>query len=71
MSLRTKIQCVSVTDLNHTVGHKCHVSSKSVSWGGGGGGGGGHSCIKIGYSEPAQAKSREGSSSLAESSRVT
>ena len=49
-----------------------HPSSKSVSWSGGGGGGGwGPSCIKIGYSEPRGAESREGSLTLAESSRLT
>ena len=36
-----------------------------------GGGGWKTLCIKIGYSEPTRAESREGSSTLAESSRVT
>ena len=38
---------------------------------GGGGGGWKTLCIKIGYSEPTRAESREGCSTLAESSRVT
>ena len=46
-----------------------YVSSKTVSWDGRGGGG--PSCIKIGYSEPTRAESREGTSNGAESSRVT
>ena len=48
---------------------KINASSKSLSWSAQGGGG--PSCIKIGYSEPRGAESREGSSTLAESSRVT
>ena len=36
-----------------------------------GGGGLKTLCIKIGYSEPSPAESREGSSTVAESSRVT
>ena len=35
------------------------------------GGGGRSLCIKIGYSEPTRAESREGTSTRAESSRVT
>ena len=37
----------------------------------GGGGGWRSVCIKIGYSEPSRAESREGTSTRAESSRVT
>ena len=52
--------------------HKCdkHTSSKSVSWSAGVGGGGGLEdppCFKVGYSEPRGAKSREESSTRAES----
>ena len=43
------------------------ISSRRVSRSSGGGGW----CIKINYSEPTRAESREGSSTLAESSRVT
>ena len=39
--------------------------------GGGGGGGLRSVCIKISYSEPTRAESREGTSTLAESFRVT
>ena len=46
------------------------LSSKSVSWSGGGGGWK-TLYIKIGYSEPPRVESREWSSTLAESSRVT
>ena len=46
------------------------MSSKSVSWRGGAGGLM-NLCIKRSYSEPTRAESREGSSTLAESSRVT
>ena len=42
-----------------------------VSRADGGGGGWKTLCIKIGYSEPTRAESREGCSTLAESSRVT
>ena len=48
-----------------------NVSSRRVSRSGGRGGGWMTPCIKIGYSEPRGAESREGSSTLAESSRVT
>ena len=44
-------------------------SSSGESWGGRQGGG--PPCIKIGYSEPTRAESREGISTRAESSRVT
>ena len=49
------------------------MSSRCVSRSGGGGGGGGwrSHCIEKGYSEPTRAESREGTSTLAESSRVT
>ena len=47
-----------------------NVSSKSVSWSEQGGGVK-TLCIKIGYSEPTRAESREGSSPRAESSRMT
>ena len=48
------------------------TSSRRMSRAGGGGGGGWRSlCIKISYSEPTRAESREGTSTLAESSRVT
>ena len=44
-------------------------SSRRVSWSIGGGWR--SLCIKIGYSEPTRAESREGTSTRAESSRVT
>ena len=47
------------------------ISSRRVSCSGGGGGGWKTLCFKIGYSDPRRAESREGSSSLAESSWVT
>ena len=47
----------------------CRISSRVVSRADGGGLK--TLCIKIGYSEPSQAESREGSSTVTESSRVT
>ena len=48
--------------------HKLNLSSKCVSWSGGGGLK--TLCIKIGYSKPTRAYSRQGSSTLAQSSGV-
>ena len=66
-----KIQGLRRESDSYCAAYCLYISSICVSRSGGGGGGLRSLCTKIGYSEPTREESREGTSALAERSRVT